>query len=559
MIPVRELARIIGSIDGRGYGAYKELGRLTIRYDRFTLSLTHIQGDPHAPPSVAEVRLPLSELGAVAKLVSGETRVPIEDFSYRVLYSVLRSRSRRCGSGNSCYLGVPRPSPVVVRRSAFEILGGEVVVRFYVGLPARDRRVSGARARELFLRVIPSAISELVERIRGSARAVEEVCALYKDQEYLREWLYRNGFAAFVADGSVLPRESSISDRPMKGAVPFSSPPSLRRRVELPSGRVVTGMAIPLGVVVITGGGYHGKSTLLEAIQRGVYNHIRGDGREFVVSRRLTVAVAAEDGRIVNRVDISSFISELPGAKTTVEFSTLDASGSTSMAASISEAVELGAELILIDEDNSATNLLFKDEFMEVLIPWDPIKPLSLQARSFVKSSGAGLIVISSSSSAFLCLADRVVRMRSFVPEDVTTEVRRALGTCSDKATYRRPRRRLFQGVRGVRRVRARGFRLVVEYSGGTVLELDLRRNPRIVEEGQVRLIAGVLRTLMRVGRGMSCGELKEFVNRELYKKSFAAFFDPVPPDLTWVDGFDVVWVLNRLLNAEFTQASRSP
>lgn len=278
-----------------------------------------------------------------------------------------------------------------------------------------------------------------------------------------------------------------------------------------------------------------------------------------MVSRRLTVAVAAEDGRIVNRVDISSFISELPGAKTTVEFSTLDASGSTSMAASISEAVELGAELILIDEDNSATNLLFKDEFMEVLIPWDPIKPLSLQARSFVKSSGAGLIVISSSSSALLCLANHVVRMRSFVPEDVTTEVRRALGTCSDKATYRRPRRRLFQGVRGVRRVRARGFRLVVEYSGGTILELDLRRNPRIVEEGQVRLIAGVLRTLMRVGRGMSCGELREFVNRELYKKSFAAFFDLVPPDLTWVDGFDVVWVLNRLLNAEFTQASRSP
>lgn len=549
-----DLVGIIRSFDRRSYSVYKRLRGLLIHYPWFDLVVTRVQGDPHAPPSVVEARFSLSEFGGAEDLFSGETRVPIEDYVYRVFYRILRSRSRHCGSGYSCYLGVPRPSPVVLRRSGVEIDNGIVILRFYMGLPARGRRVLGGKALELFMDTLPSALDGLRKYVCSHMDSLEKACRLYVDQEYLRSWLYRNDYIAFIADNSILPRESSLSDKPMRNAVPFKSPPSLRRSVRLPSGCVVTGMALPRGVIVITGGGYHGKSTLLNAIQEGVYNHVPGDGREFVVSRRLTIKVHAEDGRAVSCVDISSFISDTPGSCSGNGFSTLDASGSTSMAASISEAVELGAEAILVDEDDSATNLLFKDSVMEKVIPWDPIKPLSMQAHSFVEKSGAGLLVISSSSSSFLCLADHVIIMKNYSPIDATDQARRLAGTCNDRIVYRRPRKRIFHGIERLKRIRARGYKLIAEYSGGVIQEIDLGRNPRIVEKGQVKLIAHIIEWIRDLDKPMTTRKLMDYIDSLLDRKSFKAFTTHTTPDLTWVSGFDAIWALNRLIGIKIHQ-----
>ena len=554
-ISLSELKRLIRSIDGRGYGAYKRLKGLVVSYEIAKLRFTKVQGDPHAPPSIAEVVIPFRTHKLPEDLLKPEYMTPLTDFIARELYKITRSIRRKCGSGYSCYVGVPQPGPWILRRSCAEFEGRDLILRFYVGLPARGRRVLGSQAVALLLEGIPKVIKHVV-RLRARASEIRDHIMNYIDQEYMRKWLYERRYVAFVGNGSILPRESSISEKPMRGAVPFKSPEALEEAIELPSGRVVKGMALPEGLTVVTGGGYHGKTTLLEAIQEGIYDHVAGDGREFVVSRKYTVLVKAEDGRIVSHVDISSFISRLPSGEDTADYVSLDASGSTSMAASISEAIEVGAEVLLIDEDTSATNLLYKDEVMSELIPDDPIKTLDSQVRDLIRKTGVSVVAVMSASSSFLGIADKVIRMRRYLPEDITHLARdRGRYSSSQQASYRQPKWRIFRGIEGLKKLKSSGYKLVAEYANGERFELDLSYYPRIVEKGQVKFIACIMKKLRSLRNPMSVRELVSYINNLISEEGFSAFVEPVPPDLTEADGFDVVWVLNRFYRALFTQA----
>lgn len=546
-----EVSRLLHRLDGRGYKAYNELRGIRVYCSGLQARFTRIQGDPYATPSILEAHISLRRLGVASKLYRDNAEAPFTDHVARRLYRASYRRRRRCGSGHSCYLGYPRPGPHIIRRSSVELHGDVLTLRIHVGLPAAGRRILGLEASRLLedaCRVFVEAVSLDEEELRGHV-------SLFLDQEYLRGWLRSQGYMFFVADGSILPRESSISDKPLRGAVPFRSPPSLKREVLLPSGRRISGMAVPRGIMVVTGGGYHGKTTLLESVQDGIYNHVAGDGREYVVSLQGTVSVKAEDGRLVHSVDISGLISELPERRDTSNFSSMDASGSTSMAASISEALEAGAEVILVDEDTSASNLLYKDSVMERLVPDDPIKQLSQLAFSMSKKLGVGLIVISGASSAFLAPADHVVVMRKYVPSDITREAK-AMASPAVNKEYKPPRPRTYRGVKGLERVRARGSKLVARYRDGTIFELDTRDNPRIVEEGQVRMLARIIEKIVSPLRPLGMRELAETVDKALGEKGFKAYAHPVPPDLTWVSGIDVVWVVNRLYGSDIVLGS---
>ena len=242
------------------------------------------------------------------------------------------------------------------------------------------------------------------------------------DQEYIRQELLRRKLTAFVADGSILPRESGISSRPMKNAIPFSAPESLRISMELPHKGTLTGMGIPQGITLIVGGGYHGKSTLLNALELGVYNHIPGDGREYVITDCTAVKLRSEDGRFIKDVDISLFINDLPNQKDTHCFSTQDASGSTSQAAGIVESMEAGSHLFLLDEDTSATNFMVRDAFMQQVIQREkePITPFLERAGELYKKAGISTILVAGSSGAFFHIADTIIQMDNYVPRDIT-------------------------------------------------------------------------------------------------------------------------------------------
>lgn len=243
-----------------------------------------------------------------------------------------------------------------------------------------------------------------------------------EDQQVIREEILKRNLSAFVANGSILPRESGISSRPMKNGVPFRSPKEMEVEMELPHRGKINGMGIPCGITLIVGGGYHGKSTLLNALEVGVYNHIAGDGREYVISDDTAVKLRAEDGRSIKKTDISMFINNLPNKKNTEAFYTEDASGSTSQAANVVEAIEAGSRLFLIDEDTSATNFMIRDELMQRVVAREkePITPFIDRVRELYEKEGVSSIIVAGSSGSYFHIADTIIQMEQYEPAEIT-------------------------------------------------------------------------------------------------------------------------------------------
>ena len=545
-----ELEELLNKISRKRYGAYKKLLNKTILYRDFKAKFTKIQPDPYAKPSIIECSIPhyLHRLD-IRKEYS--ERIPLTDYIYRKLYSILCSFRRKCGSGYSCYLGIPRPSPAILLRSAVEINNTDIIVRFYIGLPSEKRRINSEKAKVLLLKTLPNIIHKLADFSKEHDEIREHI-NIYKDYMFIRAWLETRQAIAFIKENSILPRESSISDKPLANAIPFTPPKKDLVDILLPGSRKIRGLLIRKGLTLIIGGAYHGKSTLLQAIQQGIYPHIKGDGREYVVTISSAITIQAEDGRFIHNVDISSFIDKLPMNINTKCFTTKDASGSTSMAASVNEAVEIGCKAIIIDEDNSSTNFLFKDHVMQKILKNDPIKPLSQQIRDFIEKTGTSIILVMSSSSIFLNKADTIILMENYKPRIIDSF--RTSHEEPIETQYSKPLLRKFSGIKGLVKIKQRGKKLFFKYRDKHVFELDLGYNPRIIEEGQVKTIKYVIKWLINRRRPKSCKEIIEEIDNMLINVGFKAIANPVPPDLAWVSGIDVVWVLNRIDNAMFKQ-----
>ncbi len=428
----RDLERALASIDRRGYPAYKSL-RGAYDFGDFTLSIDRVQGDPFASPSKMSARVPASIAGFPREMFEApHRRVALEDFLVRRLAAQCsRASFKAGGSGKSGLIATNRPGPEVLRRSACEIGdGGEVILRFEVGLPAHGRTVDSRAAAHMLLELVPRCVRGALPSDAKAKAAARAAVDLSDDQRAVRLELERRGLVAFVADGSVLPRESGVSYRPLKGARPFASPESMRVELDLPHRGRTAGMGIRRGVTLVVGGGYHGKSTLLKALQEGVYDHVAGDGRELVIADATACKLRAEDGRMVRGVDISPFIDNLPDGRDTRAFSTFDASGSTSQAASTVEALEAGARVLLIDEDTSATNFMVRDALMEAVVAADhePITPFVERVRGLWKRAGVSSVIVVGSSGAFFLQADAVVQMDRYEAFDITDRVREVCG-----------------------------------------------------------------------------------------------------------------------------------
>ncbi|RJN32314.1 ABC-ATPase domain-containing protein [Nesterenkonia natronophila] len=421
------LERTLHTLDGRGYGGYKQIAGVH-RLGAFTLSVDKVQVDPFAPPSLMRISISREAADLPEHLVADRAgRIAVGDYITRAFDEAARSRSAQPEDGRKGPVSIGAPGQQVLERSSVQISPETVEARIAVELPAAGRKALGKKAARLLTQELPEIAAAALLHTSLNSQALEHHVRLYRDQEYLRGELTEEGLVAFVGDGSTLARRSGNSDRPLEhGVVEFASPDSMRTRFTLPSGRQVTGMGVPEGVTVIVGGGYHGKSTLLRAIERGVYPHIAGDGREWVITRPEAVSIRAEDGRAVTGVDISPFISGLPSGTDTAAFSTTNASGSTSQAANLVEAVEAGASALLIDEDTSATNFMIRDERMRQLIPADrePITPFVERVRPLFTERGVSTVLVAGGSGAFFEVADQVIALQDYALQDVTERAR---------------------------------------------------------------------------------------------------------------------------------------
>jgi predicted ABC-class ATPase len=470
-----ELESILRRIDGRGYKAYKDIQGI-YRFPRFTLFIDYVQGDPFAAPTRARVRVARKDAGFPPDACAGKSRrVALADYILRLMDSRCRAAQRRRGTGKSGLIAVDSPGQEILGRTAAIVDDTAIEVRVFIGLPARGRTVLGREAASMLLGDLPESVqkslfySALGEAQRGDLRRHTETS---EDADHLRAGLSARGLVSFIANGSVLPRRSGIDERPLASGtvVKFKSPPSLEVKFCLPNAGEITGMGIPAGVTLIVGGGYHGKSTVLNALERGIYNHIPGDGREFAVTVPNAVKIRAEDGRRVERVNISPFISNLPFEKDTTRFSTENASGSTSQAANIMEFLEAGTELLLTDEDTAATNFMIRDHRMQELISKDkePITPFVDKIRQAHRDIGVSSILVIGGSGDYFDVADRVIAMDCFVARDVTdkarviaekygTEREREGGEHFGRFTPRVPMRESLDASKGKREVKISG------------------------------------------------------------------------------------------------------
>lgn len=465
-----QFLRALRNLDGKPYGGYREL-KGVFDIGPYILSIDRVQSDPFAPPTRVRAYVDADVLRLEERFLSDmDHRVALEDFLTRRLTAALKELGlKRRGSGRSGMIIIAAPQQVILPRSSVCVTATGIEVRLSVGLPANGRRIRAKDAEAMFLDDLPFILYRAFSRAEFPFDELQEHISLYLDQCFIRRSLEQQGLVSFIGNGAVLARLNGMSEFPMdaKVAQSFEAPSSTLVTWTLPSGRKITGMGIRKGITLIVGGGFHGKSTLLQAIMRGVYHHIAGDGREWCITDETAVKVRAEDGRRVSRVDISGFISNLPRGRSTTAFSTQDASGSTSQAAAIVEAMEMGTRVLLMDEDTSATNFMIRDARMQALVAKgrEPITPFVDRVRELYRDFGVSSILVIGGSGDYLDVADMVLLMDEYKPIDVTIEARRV--------TSEYPAQRIVEAKAPLAQVRVRIPK--VHSMGGRIERMDVK------------------------------------------------------------------------------------
>lgn len=421
-----DLKNLLNSINKKSYPAYKDT-RGSYQFGDYILNIDHAQGDPFASPSRISILVPGSKAGFPEYLYDEpHKRIALQDHLTRLFHHETDQYNFKAkGSGKSGMIAISRPGQEILERTACSIdaVSGDLRLRLEIGFPANGRTINSIELIRILYDFLPHCINKTLYYKNLNTNKITSVVQLAENQQYIRKQLSVMGLTAFVANGSILPRESGVSSRPMKNATPFCSPASLEVTMQLPHGGPLTGMGIKKGITLIVGGGYHGKSTLLKALELGVYNHISGDGREYVITDSSAMKIRAEDGRSIQHTDISMFINNLPNGKDTHSFSTEDASGSTSQAANVIEAIETGTSLFLIDEDTCATNFMIRDELMQRVVHRDqePITPFIERVQGLFHDQGISSILVAGSSGSYFHAADCIIQMDRYVPREITT------------------------------------------------------------------------------------------------------------------------------------------
>lgn len=537
MRSAKDLRNLLETIDHRGYPAYKETAGVWC-FENYILCIDHVQGDPFAAPSRLHVEVPASVTCIPSELYdTREKKTVLEDHLLRLFFAKAGKYSFQVkGSGKSGVIAVMRPGQEVLPRSAVELAeDGSVIVRFEVGFPANGRTINARELIKILYQFLPQCVEQTFFYKNIDAGSAQAAVRLAEDQAVLRRQMKEQGLLAFVADGAILPRASGVSDKPMKQAVAFRSPDSLRVTLQLSDDRTIKGMGIRRGITLLVGGGYHGKSTLLKALERGVYPHIAGDGREYVLTDADAVKIRAEDGRSIWHTDISMFIGDLPNKKSTVCFDSEDASGSTSQAANVVEAMEAGATALLIDEDTSATNFMIRDELMQRVIARDkePITPYIERVRELKETYGISTVLVAGSCGAYIDVADTIIQMDSYLPRDITAfakelavdypSVAQAPRQKEAPDFNRRPVKHPDVYYKGQIKCKVQGMESI-SVSKETI---DLRYVEQLVDSGQLQTLGYVMKYMEESGFD-GIQTLQQLVDRlyeKLEKEGFFALF----------------------------------
>ncbi|ANV88406.1 ABC-ATPase domain-containing protein [Picosynechococcus sp. PCC 7117] len=556
-----DLSALLFALDSRGYKAYKQI-KGEYSFPDFTLIIDYVQGDPFAAPTQCSVIVPQAIAQFPPALYNSLSReIALRDYLTRQFYQVAKDFSGFRGTGKSGLIQGVEPAQEILERTAVFIDDQDLEVRFWVGLPAKGRSILGRQAEEMLCYDLPQIVQKSLLFQNLNAAALKTHVETSEDADWIRSELAKRGLVAFIANGAILPRQSGVDAHPLtENVIPFQSPPELTVSFDCPNHGSITGMGIKQGITLIVGGGYHGKSTLLKGIELGVYNHLPGDGREWVITDANAVKIRAEDGRSIASVDISPFINQLPQGQSTQTFSSNNASGSTSQATNIIEALEVGATTLLLDEDTSATNFMIRDRRMQQLIHKDkePITPFVDKVRQLYQDYGVSAILVMGGSGDYFDVADTVIAMDNFQPQDVTATAKHIAashkterllegGAQFGTITPRIPAAESIDASRGKRAVTIK-VRDTSRLGFGTE-DIDLSAVEQLVETTQLRAIAlGILYGRDQYGQdNLTLTEMLNRVLGDIEAEGLDILSEYPQADLSYFRKFELVAALNRL------------
>ena len=568
MHSAQQLKQDLISINHKSYPAYKSLAG-SYRFDNYVLGIDHVQGDPFASPSRVHLEIKGETAGFPAHLYDTvPKRIALQDYLTRRLGQELRRVSKKAGgSGKSGLIYISQCGQEIIERSCCEITpaDGSLLFRLEIGFPANGRTINSPELIKILFDFLPACVDKSLFFKRLPKQELLDVEALCEDQQFIRQELKRQNLAAFVANGAILPRMSGVSHLPMKEAVTFQSPKSLEVTLQLPHHGALSGMGIPRGITLVVGGGFHGKSTLLNALEMGVYDHIAGDGREYVITDDSAFKLRAEDSRYINNTDISLFINDLPGRRDTKSFSTQDASGSTSQAANVVEGMESGSKLFLIDEDTSATNFMIRDQLMQSVISdkEEPITPFISRVNTLYEKEGISSIIVAGSSGAYFHVADHIIQMKEYIPYDITEKAKMAAkdfpALHTDGLTWQAPAYSRCPKAGG----NLTGYdRIKMKVMGKDSIQInkttiDLRYLEQISDTEQLSALAYLLtyatKHYFRQGRTLT--EVVDLLEQQLEKKGLASLADGsyLPSNLARPRRQEIFACFNRCRDIVFT------
>ncbi|NJN72509.1 MAG: ABC-ATPase domain-containing protein [Limnothrix sp. RL_2_0] len=564
-----ELSALLFELDSRGYKAYKQI-KGEYDFEEFTLIIDYVQGDPFAAPTQCSAIITQAIAKFPEELYSTLSReIALRDYLSRQFAQVAREFSGFRGTGKSGLIQGIEPVQEVLERTSVFIDDQDIEVRFWVGLPAKGRSILGRQAEEMICYDLPQIIKKALFYASLDPELIKKHVETVEDAEWLRSELEKRGLVSFIANGSILPRCSGIDPRPLtENVVPFQAPAGLEVSFDCPNHGKITGMGFSKGITLIVGGGYHGKSTLLKAVELGVYNHVPGDGREWVITDANAVKVRSEDGRSIASVDISPFINHLPQGQSTQRFCSNNASGSTSQATNIIEALEVGATALLMDEDTSATNFMIRDRRMQQLIHKDkePITPFVDKVQQLYKDHGVSTILVMGGSGDYFDVAGTVIAMENFQPHDVTAEAQKIAkkhknqrllegGELFGDVTPRVPDAESIDASRGKRSVTIK-VRDTDALGFGTE-DIDLGGVEQLVETAQIRAIAlGMLYGKEKYGdQNLSLGEMLTKIMDEIEAEGLDILSEYPQADLAYFRRFELVAAINRLRTLKIKEA----
>ena len=520
-----DLKKQLDKINGRSYKLYKDLEG-QYKFNNYILSIDHVQGDPFASPSRVRIIVE-NKINKFPRSIYDEKykKVAVSDFLTRLFSkNIYKYGEKIFGSGKSGLLEISKCPQQILERTSIIIDNEKIEARFYIGFPARGRSVLSSELEKILFNIVPNIMENTLIYNNINTDELIKRIELVQDQEFIRNKLKNKKLVAFIANNSILPRESGISQKPLRNSKRFKSPKNLEVEFNTPNRGIIKGMGIPEGITLIVGGGYHGKSTLLKALELGVYNHIEGDGREFVITDSTALKVRAEDGRAITKTDISLFINNLPNGKNTVNFYTENASGSTSQAANIIEGIESGTKLFLIDEDTSATNFMIRDSIMQQLISRDkePITPFIDVAKSLYNKKNISTVLVAGSSGDFFDIADLVIQMDNYEPFEVT-EKAKALSKGNIEHSKDLDIKIDFNRIvlKGCIESGPKGVKIKV--LGKDVISInrdniDLRAVEQIVDSEQLNTIGSVMKYIENklMGKNLTLSEVIDIVLKEI-------------------------------------------